>query len=164
VPDRAAQGQQLRALHGVLATSARRRMGTTRATLEAERRALETFRPGAYVVVQRETVGLLFDRATRALESRLAAGRAVVDRSGDRLPGLLRARTVAARAELIRSGTGLDALDPFATLARGYAIVRTHAGRVVVDSGQTAVGDPLEVRLAAGALDVSVEAVRDSEA
>ncbi len=164
VPDRAAQGQQLRALHGALATSARRRMGTTRATLEAERRALETFRPGAYVVVQRETVGLLFDRATRALESRLAAGRAVVDRSGDRLPGLLRARTVAARAELTRSATGLDALDPFATLARGYAIVRTRAGRVVVDSGQTAVGDPLEVRLAAGALDVSVEAVRDSEA
>jgi hypothetical protein len=33
---------------------------------------------------------------------------------------------------------------------------------VVVDSRQTAVGDALEVRLAAGALDVSVDAVRDS--
>ena len=164
VPDRAAQRQQLRAIHEALATSARRRVGTTRATLEAERRALETFRPGAYVVAQRESIGLLFDRATRALEGRLAAGRAVVDRSGDRLPGLLRARTLAARAELTRNAAGLDALDPFATLERGYAIVRTQSGRVVVDSRQTGVGEALEVRLAAGALDVSVDAVRDSEA
>jgi exodeoxyribonuclease VII large subunit len=164
VPDRAAQRHQLRAIHDALATNARRRVGTTRATLEAERRALETFRPGAYVVAQRENIGLLFDRATRALEGRLAAGRAVVERSGDRLPGLLRARTLAARAELTRNAAGLDALDPFATLERGYAIVRTRSGRVVVDSRQSGVGEALEVRLAAGALDVSVDAVRDSEA
>ncbi len=164
VPDRAAQRQALRALEAALATSARRRVGTTRASLEAERRALETFRPGAYLVAQRETLGLLFDRATRALGGRLAAGRATVDRSGDRLPGLLRARTVAARAELTRNAAGLDALSPFATLERGYAIVRTPEGRVVVDSNQAAPGDALEVRLAAGALDVSVDAVRDSQA
>ncbi|MEX1296372.1 MAG: exodeoxyribonuclease VII large subunit, partial [Candidatus Limnocylindrales bacterium] len=88
--------------------------------------------------------------------------RAVVDRSGDRLPGLLRARTALARAELTRSAAGLGALNPFATLERGYAIVRTPQGRVVVDSSQASAGDTLEVRLAAGALDVSVEAVRDS--
>ena len=164
VPDRAAQRQQLRAIHDALALSARRRVGTTKATLEAERRALETFRPGAYVVAQRESIGLLFDRATRALEGRLAAGRAVVERSGDQLPGLLRARTLAARAELTRNVAGLNALDPFATLDRGYAIVRTQSGRVVIDSRQTGVGEALEVRLAAGALDVSVDAVRDSEA
>lgn len=164
VPDRAAQQQQLRALHGALAIGARRRVGTTRATLDAERRALETFRPGAYVVAQRETIGLLLDRATRALQGRLAAGRAVVDRSGDRLPGLLRARTIAARAELTRNTAGLDALNPFATLERGYAIVRTPSGRVVVDGATTKPGDHLEVRLAAGALDVSVDTVRDSEA
>lgn len=164
VPDRAAQRQALRALEAALATSARRRVGTTRAGLEAERRALETFRPGAYLVAQRETLGLLFDRATRALAGRLAAGRAVVDRSGDRLPGLLRARTVAAHAELTRNAAGLDALSPFATLERGYAIVRTPEGRVVIDSSQAAAGDALEVRLAAGALDVSVDAVRDSKA
>lgn len=163
VPDRAAQHQQLRALHGALAIGARRRVGTTRAALTAERRALETFRPGAYVAAQRESVGLLLDRATRALQSRLASSRAVIDRSGDRLPGLLRARTAAARAELTSNAAGLDALDPFATLERGYAIVRTPTGRVVVDSAQASTGDQLEVRLAAGALDVSVEAVRDSD-
>ena len=164
VPDRGAQHQQLRALHAALAIGARRRIGTTRAQVDAERRALETFRPGAYVTVQRETVGLLFDRATRALQGRLAAGRSVVERSGDRLPGLLRARTAAARAELTRNATGLAALDPFATLERGYAIVRTQDGRVVVDGSQTSPGERLDVRLATGALDVSVEAVRDSEA
>jgi exodeoxyribonuclease VII large subunit len=115
-------------------------------------------------VAQRETIGLLLDRATRALGARLASGRAVVDRSGDRLPGLLRARTTAARSELTRNAAALDALNPFATLERGYAIVRTPAGRVVVDSATAGPGDQLEVRLAAGALDVSVDAVRDSEA
>ena len=164
VPDRAAQRQQLRSLQGALATGARRRVGATRATLDSERRALETFRPGAYLVAQRETLGLLLDRATRALGGRISASRAVVDRSGDRLPSLLRARTSAARADLTRSAAGLDALNPFATLERGYAIVRTSQGKVVVDSQQTAAGEQLEVHLAAGALDVSVEAVRDSEA
>ncbi|MEX1344413.1 MAG: exodeoxyribonuclease VII large subunit [Candidatus Limnocylindrales bacterium] len=162
VPDGAGQRQQLGALQSALAVSARRRIGTTRAALEAERRALETFRPGAYLTTQRETTGLLLDRATRAVEGRLAGARAVVDRSGDRLPGLLRARTALARAELTRSAAGLGALNPFATLERGYAIVRTPQGRVVVDSSQASAGDTLEVRLAAGALDVSVEAVRDS--
>ncbi len=164
VPDRAAQHQRLRALDGALATSARRRVGTTRAALTAERRALETFRPGAYLTAQRETLGLLLDRATRALGGRLSAGRAVIDRSGDRLPSLLHARTASARSELTSSGTGLEALNPFATLERGYALVRTRDGRIVTDSAEAAVGDALEVRLAAGALDVSVEAVRDSEA
>jgi exodeoxyribonuclease VII large subunit len=86
----------------------------------------------------------------------------MVDRSGDRLPGLLRARTGAARAELTRNAAELQALNPFATLERGYAIVRNPEGRVIVDSDQTSPGDQLEVRLATGALDVSVEAVRDS--
>jgi exodeoxyribonuclease VII large subunit len=58
--------------------------------------------------------------------------------------------------------TGLDALNPFATLERGYAIVRTTDGRVVVDAKRQRVGDRLEVHLAKGALDVSVDGVRDS--
>ncbi|MEX1296443.1 MAG: exodeoxyribonuclease VII large subunit, partial [Candidatus Limnocylindrales bacterium] len=62
VPDGAGQRQQLGALQSALAVSARRRIGTTRAALEAERRALETFRPGAYLTTQRETTGLLLDR------------------------------------------------------------------------------------------------------
>ena len=163
VPDQAAQRQALRSLEAALATSARRRLASTRTTLEAERRALETFRPGAYLASERERVGLLFDRATRALRARLAADRATLSRSADRLPARLRARTAEARAELTRNAAGLAALDPFATLERGYAIVRRPDGRVVVSAAEQSAGDRLEVHLAKGALDVSVESVRDSD-
>ena len=162
VPDRAAQYQQLRAIGSALATSAERRLRTTRSALEAERRALEAFRPGAYLAAEREQTGLLLDRATRALRARLASDQATLSRNGDRLPALLRTRTDAARAELTRNGAGLDALSPFATLERGYAIVRSGDGRVVVDAATQSPGDSLEVRLASGALDVTVDTVRDS--
>ena len=162
VPDRAEQRRHLQALQAGLATSATRRLASTRASLETERRSLEQFRPGAYLAAERERVGLLLDRATRALRSRLAADQAILARSADRLPTLVAARAARARADLTRSGAGLMALDPFATLERGYAIVRTAEGRVVVDAAAQAVGDQLEVRLARGALDVSVAGVRDS--
>jgi len=162
VPDRAEQRQHLRALQAVLATSAARRISATRAGLEGEQRALETFRPGAYLAAERERIGLLLDRATRAVQGRLSADRAVLARSGDRLPSLLRRRTSQARAELTGSGAGLSALNPFATLERGYAIVRDAEGRVVVDAEQQQVGGQLEVRLAKGALDVIIDGVPDS--
>jgi exodeoxyribonuclease VII large subunit len=162
VPDRAEQQRHLNASQGALAGSASRRIGSTRASLESEKRALETFRPGAYLAGERERVGLLLDRATRALHTHLGAERAVVARSGDRLPALLQARGTSARAQLTSSATGLAALNPFATLERGYAIVRAPDGRVVVDASQQQLGGTLEVRLARGALDVSVDGVRDS--
>ncbi len=81
---------------------------------------------------------------------------------GDRLPSQLLARTSLARAQLTRSAAGLEALSPFATLERGYAIVRGPGGRVVVDAARQRAGDHLEIRLAKGALDVSVDGVRDS--
>ena len=162
VPDRAEQRQHLRSLQSALATSASRRVASTRASLETERRSLEQFRPAAYLAAERERIGLLLDRGTRALRSRLASDGALLARSADRLPALVDARTALARAALTRSAAGLAALDPFATLERGYAIVRTPEGRVVVDASAQAVGDRLELRLARGALDVSVAGVRDS--
>jgi len=162
VPDQFAQRQVLRALRSALASSARRRISSTRATVEAERRALETFRPGAYLAAERERAGLLLDRATRAVTARLLTDRSVLTRSSDRLPTALGTRTAAARAELTRNVAGLVALDPFATLERGYAIVRAPDGRVVIDAARERTGEPLEVRLARGALDVTVDAVRDS--
>jgi exodeoxyribonuclease VII large subunit len=162
VPDRGQQRQHLVALQSALAIGAAQHVARTRASLHAERRALETFRPAAYLAVERERIGLLLDRATRALGSRLHGDRAVLARSGDRLPTLLRARTAVARASLTHSAAGLAALDPFATLERGYAIVRSGDGRVVVDAAGRTAGEVLEVRLARGLLDVSIESVRDS--
>lgn len=162
VPDRAEQRQHLRAMQAALATSAAGRIVGTRATLDGERRALDTFRPGAYLAAERERIGLLLDRATRALQGRVSADRAVLARSGDRLPTLLGRRTAQARAELTHSGTGLGALNPFATLERGYAIVRSRDGHVIVEAAGQRVGQQLDIRLARGALDVIVDGVRDS--
>jgi exodeoxyribonuclease VII large subunit len=92
----------------------------------------------------------------------MAADRALLARRADRSTALLRARTAEARAALTRSAAGLGALDPYATLQRGYAIVRAPDGRVVVDAASHHVGDRLDVRLARGGLDVSVDVVRDS--
>jgi exodeoxyribonuclease VII large subunit len=162
VPDRDEQRRHLGVARAALAASAARRMTGARGSLAAERRSLETFRPAAYLAAERERIGLLHDRATRAMRARLAADRAVLARQADRSISLLRARAAVARAALTRSGAGLAALDPFATLERGYAIVRASDGRVVVDAASRTVGDRLDVRLARGGLDVSVEAVRDS--
>jgi exodeoxyribonuclease VII large subunit len=162
VPDRAEQRRDLRAQLGRLATDASRRLAATHASLDAERRSLETFRPAAYLAAESERVGLLLDRATRAVRARCAADRAVLARRGDRLPELIAARLAASRASLAHSGAALAALDPYATLDRGYAIVRAADGRVVMDAATRAVGDRLAVTLAQGALDVSVEGVRDS--
>jgi exodeoxyribonuclease VII large subunit len=164
VPDQAEQVEQLRMLHRGLSAAALRTLSTDRTGLENERRALETFRPGAFLATERERIGLLLDRATRAVGARLAGEVAALARPGDRLPVLLRTRTSSARAELTRSGTGLAALDPYSTLERGYAIVRESAGRVVTDATTQEPGATLEVRLATGALDVTVDRVRDSGA
>jgi exodeoxyribonuclease VII large subunit len=162
VPDRVEQARHLRTARVALATAAARRLAGARRDLEVERRSLERFRPSAYLAAERERIGLLLDRGTRALRARLAADRADLSRQADRSTSMLRARLADASAALTRTAAGLAALDPYATLERGYAIVRAADGRVVVDAASRAVGDRLEVRLARGGLDVSVDGVRDS--
>ncbi len=77
---------------------------------------------------------------------------------------VLQGRLARARTDLARSAATLGALSPFATLDRGYAIVRDPTGAIVRDARSVSVGDPLDVRLARGALDVRVERVPDSAA
>ncbi len=135
--------------------------GATRA-LETERRALEGFRPSAYLAAERERVGLLLDRATRAVQARMDVDRSRLTRSADRLPLVLQGRLARGRTDLSRSRSTLEALSPFATLERGYAIARAADGSILRDASTATPGQPLDVRLARGALDVRVERVRDS--
>jgi exodeoxyribonuclease VII large subunit len=107
-------------------------------------------------------VGLLLDRATRAIDGRLAAERSRLTRLDDRLPLLVGGRLARARTELRTGAAGLGALSPYATLERGYAIVRDAQGAVVRSTTATIVGESLLVTLREGALDVRVEGVRDS--
>lgn len=51
-------------------------------------------------------------------------------------------------------------MSPLATLERGYAIVTDDSGHVLVDSGAVKRGTSIEVRLARGGLDATVDAVK----
>ena len=152
----------LRAARLRLDGAAARSVAAPRAALEAERRALARLHPAAVLAGERQHAGDLLDRGRRAVEARLAADRARLDRSVDRLPLLVRGRLARSRADLAGAAAGLAALSPYATLERGYALVRRPDGRVLTDASEAAVGDPLDVRLARGALDVTVVDVRDS--
>jgi exodeoxyribonuclease VII large subunit len=162
VPSRADELARLRTVQARLGAAIVRSVAVPRRQLEAERRALEGFRPSAYLAAERERIGLLLDRATRAVDARLDVDRGRLSRLDDRLPLLLQGRLARARTDLGRSRATLNALSPFATLERGYAIARTPDGMIVRDATQRRPGDPLEVRLARGRLDVVVERVRDS--
>ena len=160
VPSRTDQAARLASLSGRLASAVQRSLAVERRLLDAERRALEGFRPAALLAGERERVGLLLDRATRAVAGRLAADGARVDRSRDRLPLLIEGRLTRGRTDLATRAASLTALGPYATLARGYAIVRDKSGAIVRSADAVSEQDPLEVRLAAGELGVRVEAVR----
>ncbi|MBB1471559.1 MULTISPECIES: exodeoxyribonuclease VII large subunit [unclassified Luteimonas] len=56
----------------------------------------------------------------------------------------------------------LQAVSPLATVARGYAILQHADGRVVRTTGDAAVGDVLDARLADGALRLRVESRKDT--
>ena len=164
VPSRTDQLTTLQTLGGRLSAGIGRAISGPRQSLETERRALESFRPTAVLAAERERIGLLFDRATRALGARLEVDRSRLARANDRLPPLLQGRLIRARTDLAHASAGLSALSPFATLERGYAIVRDAGGAIVRGTDALSPGDPLAVRVAHGEMDVRVDRVRDSEA
>src|SRR6187551_381174 len=89
VPARTDELARLRNLRGRLDGAAGRALRERRQIFDSERRALEGFRPAAVLAAQRETVGLLLDRATRLIDVRLERRRADLARSAERLPGLV---------------------------------------------------------------------------
>ena len=101
VPDRVEMAAALRRAGARLAGVTGARLASAARDLGAERRALDRVSPATRLVASREQVGLLFDRATRALDGRLARDRARLDRAASTLPRLVGAR-LAARP--VRSG------------------------------------------------------------
>jgi exodeoxyribonuclease VII large subunit len=162
VPARDEQAARLAALRRRLDALVAAVVVQRRSDLDAERRALDAQRPSALLAAERERLGFLLDRATEALTGRIAGDRAILERLRGRARLSVGVGLQHARAEISAAQGGLAALSPFATLERGYAIVRAPDGRVLRDAAGTSVGDPLEVRLAVGTLDVQVERVRDS--
>ena len=180
VPDRLEMAGALRRAADRLGAATERRLATAARDLVVERRALDRVSPAARLAAAREQVGLLFDRATRAVEARLArerfrldaaaialprhtaarlhAARAALDAAAISLPRQSATRVALARSSLDTAAAALAVLGPSATLERGYAIVRREPdGSIVRDPGETAPGTGLRIRVARGEIAATVD-------
>jgi exodeoxyribonuclease VII large subunit len=179
VPDRAEFLAAVRASGRRLDGAATTRVRATSREVIAERRALDRLSPLAQLASTRERVGLLLDRATRAIggeivarrslgerlaarlgptiPARLARDRVRLDRSGV-LDSLAIRRVARARASIGTAGAALAVLGPQATLDRGYAIVRrADDGAIVRDPADAAPGTRLTLRVAHGELPATAD-------
>ena len=179
VPDRAELAAAVRSVRRRLDAAADARLRATARDLAGERRALERLNPAAQLVMSRERIGLLLDRATRAVRERLGVDRQVAERLGRRLGPTLPARLAFDRARLARADAmdplvagrlhaarqslasataALAVLGPQATLERGYAIVRRAAdGTIVREPSDAPAGTALSLRVARGELPATVD-------
>jgi exodeoxyribonuclease VII large subunit len=158
VPDRLEVAGSLRRAADRLATATERRIAAAARDLSVERRALERVSPAARFAAAREQVGLLFDRATRAVEARLAGERLRLAAAAADLPRLTAARLARARSAVDASAAALAVLGPNATLDRGYAIVRRAPdGAIVRDPVEAGPGTPLRIRVALGEIGATVD-------
>jgi exodeoxyribonuclease VII large subunit len=179
VPDRVEFLAAVRSAGRRLDGSATDRLRLATREVVAERRALDRLSPIAQLAVARERVGLLLDRATRAIGEQLGARRLAGERAGARLGPTLPARLARDRVRLERSevldpltirrvataGATLGAataalavLAPQATLERGYAIVRRVGdGRIVRDPAEASPGTRLSLRVARGDLPATAD-------
>jgi len=161
VPDRLEMAGALRRAADRLTSATERRLTTAARDLAVERRALERVSPASRLAAAREQVGLLFDRATRAVETRLSQERLRLTAASADLPRLAGARVAAARSAVDTSGAALSVLGPNATLERGYAIVRRDRDGVIVrDPADTPAGTSLHVRVARGDIAATVDEPR----
>jgi exodeoxyribonuclease VII large subunit len=158
VPDRSEFAASLRRANDRLRNAMQGRLGAAARDLAVERRALDRLSPVARLAAAREQAGLLFDRATRAMEARLTGDAMRLDRAADTLSRLATGRVAAARAAVAGAGAALAVLGPQATLDRGYAIVRrTGDGAIVRDPGDAPAGTSLRLRVAHGELPATVD-------
>jgi exodeoxyribonuclease VII large subunit len=141
-----------------LTAATERRLTTAARDLAVERRALERVSPAGRLAAAREQVGLLFDRATRAVETRLAQERLRLTAASADLPRLAGGRLAAARSAVDASSAALSVLGPNATLERGYAIVRRGAdGSIVRDPADAPGGTSLRIRVARGEIGATAD-------
>jgi exodeoxyribonuclease VII large subunit len=179
VPDRAEFLAGVRSAGRRLDASVSLRTRAAAREVAAERRALDRLRPSVQLTMSRERVGLLLDRATRAIADRTATDRTGVDRLGRRLAPTLPARLAEGRRRLARTevmepivvrrvagargslgaaGAALAVLGPQATLDRGYAIVRRAGdGSIVRDPAEAPAGTRLDLRVATGELPATAD-------
>lgn len=120
-----------------------------------------------YTMLESYITGMLANRQGRlnqCLESRvferpeclLADKRQLLDNQIGRLQQSLKQGMLIKRHQFNVSAEKLAMLSPLAVLRRGYSITRTYEGRVIRDAAETWPGQPLEVMLQQGRLNVRV--------
>src|SRR4029079_13080081 len=107
VPDRLEMAAALRGAAARRGAATERRLAAAARDLAVEGRALERVSPAARLAAAREQVGLLFDRATRAVEARLARERFRLDAAAIALPRSTAARLTAARGAVDAAAAAL---------------------------------------------------------
>jgi exodeoxyribonuclease VII large subunit len=109
----------------------------------------------------RQRVGVAVERLSpRSLRAELRSRRQRLDAVAAHLPRAVRGRLLAARDALQRREAVLSSLSPLAVLDRGYALcLDPSTGRVICDSGVLEPGRGVQVRLARGGFDATVERV-----
>jgi len=134
-----------------------RRLAAAGQVLGVEQRALVHLHPASGLATSRERVGLLVDRATRAISVRMATDRARLGRH-DGLAASAAGRVAVARSALVATAGALTVLGPQATLDRGYAIVRRGAdGAIVRTAAEVPPGTALRIRVAHGDVAATVD-------
>src|SRR3954468_11883337 len=108
VPARTDEQARVNTYGDRLRNAAGRALTDRRQLLNNERRALDAFRPASYLAGERERVGLLLDRATKAVSRRLEIDRTVLTRTSEMLPALVAGRVGVGRAELSRQSAALS--------------------------------------------------------
>lgn len=112
-----------------------------------EHARLRVERLGALLRARSPQARVAFAR-TREARARVAALQAI------------RSRVDRPRRRLAEAATRLDALSPLAVLGRGYAIARRERdGRILRSAEEVALGERLDLRLAAGRLGVEVDRI-----
>jgi exodeoxyribonuclease VII large subunit len=179
VPDQAELLLTIRGAGRRLDGSTTARLRATAREVVGERRALDRLSPAAQLVSARERVGLLVDRATRAIDTELGARRRLGERLAARLAPTLPGRLARERARLERSAAldslavrkivqaratlgaavaALAVLGPQATLDRGYAIVRRADDETIVrDPADAPSGTRRALRVARGELPATAD-------
>jgi exodeoxyribonuclease VII large subunit len=131
--------------------------------LAADARAATPTAAGALVVPDLAELEAVLASTRRRLElavhAQLERSQNRLTRQGERLRAAPRVLLERRRAALDHAGARLQALSPLATLGRGYAIVRANA-EAIRSAAAVQAGDRLDVQLAAGSLDATVDEVR----
>ena len=131
--------------------------------LAADVRAATPTAAGALVVPELGELRAALDashrRSALAVRGQVERQAVQIARLGERLRAGPRLLLERRRAALDHAGARLQALSPLATLGRGYAIVRSGAN-ALRDAAAVTRGDQLEIQLASGSLEATVDEVR----